>query len=87
MAFSIHLDQPTAEALAHAVHETGRSRNALIREAVRQWLARAAHTEWPNVVRHFKGDPKAVRFEDYRVGLCDPQDPFEALPVSPRRRT
>lgn len=87
MAFSIHLDQPTTEALAQAVHETGRSRNALIREAVRQWLERAEHTEWPDVVRRFKGDPKAVRFEDYRVGLGDPQDPFERLPMSPRRRT
>jgi Arc/MetJ-type ribon-helix-helix transcriptional regulator len=87
MTFSIHLDEPTAEALARAVQETGRTRNALIREAVRQWLASADHAEWPDVVRHFKGDPKAVRFEEYRAGLCEPQDPFETPAPRRRRRT
>lgn len=87
MTFSIHLDQPTAEALAQAVQETGRTRNALIREAVHQWLASKEHAEWPDVVRHFKGAPGAARFEEYRVGLREPQDPFDLPLKHARRRT
>jgi predicted transcriptional regulator len=86
MTFSIHLDQPTAEALAHAVHETGLTRNALIREAVRQWLARTQHAEWPDVVRRFKGHANAERFEASRADLRDPRDPFETPPTRPRPR-
>jgi predicted transcriptional regulator len=86
MTFSIHLDQPTAEALARVVRETGRTRNALIREAVRHWLATTERSEWPPVVRHFKGDANAVRFEEHRQGLREPQDPFATSNRSPGRR-
>jgi hypothetical protein len=60
------------------VRETGRTRNALIREAVRHWLATTEHSEWPPAVRDFKGYASAVRFEEHRQGLSDPQDPFGA---------
>ncbi|HEY3380773.1 MAG TPA: ribbon-helix-helix protein, CopG family [Vicinamibacterales bacterium] len=86
MTFSIHIDQPTAEALARAARTSGRTRNALIREAIRTWLATAERAEWPTIVRRFTGEPRAARFEDLRTDLVEPRDPFEVLPRR-RRRT
>jgi predicted transcriptional regulator len=78
MTFSIHIDEPTAEALARAVRESGKTRNRLIRDAIRQWLASAERREWPAAVRDFRGEGRVARFEDHRADLREPLDPFAA---------
>jgi metal-responsive CopG/Arc/MetJ family transcriptional regulator len=72
MTFSIHIDDSTAEALARAAQATGRTRNALIRQAIREWLAGRERKEWPGVVRQFKGVATAAPFESNRRELLEP---------------
>jgi predicted transcriptional regulator len=87
MTFSVHIDEPTAAALARAVRASGRTRNALIRQAIREWLASRERTGWPAVVREFKGVKDAVRFErDRDTLLPPPADPLAPRPRSRKRR-
>lgn len=50
MNFSVHLDRETAAALERLVRETGKSRNALIVQAVRDLVA-GGRRGWPASVR------------------------------------
>jgi hypothetical protein len=87
MTFSIHIDEPTAVALAQAARATGRTRNALIRQAIGEWLASRERTDWPAIVREFKGVRGAVPFERDRHALvAPPADPLAPRARSPRRR-
>ena len=56
---------------ATALHKT---RNAIIREAIAEWVERHKVNEWPASVLHFKGVPDAPRFESYRDELKKPKD-------------
>jgi hypothetical protein len=79
MTFSIHLDESLGVRLNRTAKESGKARNALIREAVREWLDRRRPREWPTEVMDFRGIPGIVRFEHGRKGLKPPRDPFNAL--------
>ncbi len=49
MNFSVHLSDDLVERLNQTARESGKTRNALIREAVGEWLGRrrAAKWAWP----------------------------------------
>ena len=79
MNFSIHLSDTLAKHLQQIAQETGRSRNALIQEAVESWLASREQRRWPQEVLDFEGVPDAVPFEQSRVDLLPPHEPFDAL--------
>ena len=79
MNFSIHLSDTLAERLQQIAQETGRSRNALIREAVESWLASREQRRWPQEVLDFQGVPDTVPFEQDRTNLLPPREPFDAL--------
>jgi len=79
MTFSIHLEDALAERLNRIAKESGKARNALIREALREWLDRRRPREWPSEVTDFRGIPGIARFERGRKGLKAPRDPFNAL--------
>jgi len=86
MTFSIHIDEATADALRRAAQATGRTRNALIRQAIGDWLANRERNEWPAVVRRFKGVKNAAPFESYRHELLEPAgDPLARSRRSRRR--
>ena len=79
MNFSIHLNDTLIRRLQQIAQENGRSRNALIREAVENWLASREQRPWPQEVLDFQGVPDAVPFEQGRVDLLPPHEPFDAL--------
>ena len=55
MNFSLHLDSDTLARLAAAVKRTGVTRNRIIGEAVREWLARNEEPTWPQALaEHFR---------------------------------
>jgi predicted DNA-binding protein len=86
MTFSIHIDEPTAEALARAARAAGRTRNALIRQAIQEWLTRRERQDWPAIVREFKGDRRVTPFETSRRALREPPaDPLASTARSRRR--
>jgi hypothetical protein len=80
MTFSIYLDDKLTKRLNRAASESGKARNALIRQALEEWLARSRAERWPEAVLAFKGVRGAPRFEKSRKGLKPPRAPFDTLP-------
>jgi hypothetical protein len=76
MTFSIYLDEKLTKRLNRVAAESGRARNALIREALEQWLAKSQPEAWPELVLAFKGVRGAPSFEKTRKTLTPPREPF-----------
>ncbi len=74
MHFNIYLDDTTGQQLTAFAHQTGESRNALIRKAVSDWLSRQAQPQWPVAVLNFKGMADVPPFEASRDQLKPPVD-------------
>jgi hypothetical protein len=79
MNFSIHLSNDLVERLDQIARESGKTRNALIREAVGELLDRRRVSKWPISVMNFRGIPGMIRFEESRKELKPPRPPFSAL--------
>ncbi len=78
MNISIYLEDELSKKVRAQAKLLGKSRNAIIREAISEWLARRKTKHWPAAVLNFKGDPDFPRFESYRSELLPPkEDPFE----------
>jgi predicted transcriptional regulator len=75
MHFNITLDDRAGAQISHCAEATGKSRDALIREAVDEWLARHGET-WPEEILAFQGVADFPAFEAARsesaAPLADP---------------
>lgn len=67
MNFSIHLEERLAAGLKRHASRSGRTRNALINEAVRQYLERAQRDAWPEELRDFEALDDLKPFESQRA--------------------
>ena len=77
MNFNIYLDEKTGRQLNQAAKQTGENRNALVRQAVSDWLNRHGKPQWPDEVLAFKGMAGMPRFEASRGRLKAPNpDPL-----------
>jgi len=78
---NIYLQDQLLEEVDRLARETGKSRSALIREAIEAWLARRSGKEgWPTSVRDWRGAPEFPPFERARSELSGrPEDPFVDL--------
>jgi predicted transcriptional regulator len=77
MNFNIYLDDETGQRLNRAAKREGESRNALVRQAVSEWLNRHGKSQWPDDVLAFKGMTDMPRFEGSRGRLKPPDaDPL-----------
>lgn len=78
MNINIYLQDQLLAEVDRLARETGRSRSALIREAIEAWLARRSGKEgWPASVRDWKGVPDFPPFETARrESAARPEDPF-----------
>lgn len=77
MNFNIYLDDETGQKLTLAAQESGENRNAVIRQAVAEWLARHAQPQWPESILGFQGIPDLPAFEASRNQLTPPRtDPL-----------
>ncbi len=81
MNFSVHLSDELVERLNQAARESGKTRNALIREALGEWLGRHRPGKWPVEVMNFRGIRGIKRFEEDRKKLKPPRSPFDAVPA------
>ena len=80
MTFSVYLEEKLAARLDRTARQSGKSRNAIVREALGEWLNKGRSDEWPRAVREFRGVRSAPRFEENRKELRPPRDPFDAFP-------
>ncbi len=74
MNFNIYLDDDTGMQLNRAVEQSGESRNALIRQALSEWLRRHGTPQWPAELLSFEGLADLPPFESTRQGLNPPSD-------------
>lgn len=72
MNFNIYLDDETGEQLNLAAKQEGESRNALVRQAVSEWLNRHGKPQWPDAVLAFEGVATLRPFEADRGDLKPP---------------
>ncbi len=79
MNFSVHLNEELVRRLNEAAKESGKTRNALIREAVAEWLGHRRPGRWPAEVMNFCGIRGLKRFEQTRKNLKPPRPPFDAV--------
>ena len=81
MPFSIHMDEETRRAIEALARKSGKTRNALINEAVREFVRSRAAQEWPENVRGWMAArPKRAHatmpaFESYRSELAEQGEP------------
>ncbi len=77
MHFNVYMDDQTGQQLSDAALQQGQTRNALIRAAVRDWLARQNQPQWPAEVLDFTGLAETPPFEAGREQLKPPSlDPL-----------
>lgn len=75
------MDEETRRAIEALAHKSGKTRNALINEAVREFVRSRAAQEWPETVRAWiAAGPKRVNammlpFESYRSELTRQGEP------------
>ncbi|MBU0593857.1 MAG: ribbon-helix-helix protein, CopG family [Gammaproteobacteria bacterium] len=72
MHFNVYIDDQTGQQLNAAAQQQGQTRNALIRMAVRDWLARQNQPKWPEEVLDFQGMADMLPFEAGREQLKPP---------------
>lgn len=78
MHFNVYLDDQTGQLLTDAAQQNGQPRNALIRQAVSEWLERQGKPQWPEEVMAFKGMADMPLFEASRDKLMPPSaEPLE----------
>ena len=77
MNFNIYLDDETGRQLNEVAGQAGESRNALVRQAVSEWLKRHGEPQWPAELLAFKGIADVPPFEADRDRLVPPSaDPL-----------
>lgn len=77
MNFNVYLDDATARRLTALAKRRRTTRNAIIRDAVKDWLEMSGAKRWPAQILSFEGLPDLVPFEKHRADLgAAPVDPF-----------
>jgi len=66
MHFNIYLDDETGAQLKRLATRLGTTRNALIREAMRDFVSRKGRRQWSDRVLRFTPDPAMAPFESLR---------------------
>jgi Arc/MetJ-type ribon-helix-helix transcriptional regulator len=79
MNFSVHLTSEMVRRLDERARDSGKKRNALIREAIAEWLDRTRVAKWPPIITEFRGIRGLRRFEAERKHLKPPREPFDAF--------
>ena len=74
MNFNVYVEDWIGQQLEQSVQATGKSRNAIIREAIQLWLDQQKKSQWPSEILDFMGVEDAIVFESYRDELTPPNE-------------
>lgn len=78
MNFNIYVSDQLGAQLLQFSKVTGKTKNAIIRQAIEEWLYKRASSSWPESIVLFKGIEGIERFEASRSELLEPEaNPFE----------
>lgn len=73
MNFSIYISDEMEKKLDSVASNFGKKRNAVIREALEEWIARHDNSGWPKSVLDYKGTQNSIDFESYRNEMKEPE--------------
>lgn len=77
MNINIYLENNLGQQLRERAVTLKKPRNAIIREAIQEWIMRHRTNTWPTVIRNYKGMGNFPRFESYRKEFKKTKDdPF-----------
>ena len=78
MNVNVYLENSLNKEIVVLAKKLHKSRNAIVREALKEWVSNHRTEEWPTLRRNFKGIPTMTSFEAHRKELKSPkEDPFE----------
>lgn len=78
MNVNIYLEDELADELRHIADVTGKSRNLVIREAIKEYVTDHSIKPWPDSVQSFTGIKSFPDEKILRQGIKPPkEDPFE----------
>ncbi len=74
MNVNIYLEDSLGKCLNQQAKKIGKSRNAIVREAIKEWMEHHGTKRWPNSILTFTGIEGVVPFESYRTDLLPPEE-------------
>lgn len=77
MNFNIYVNDQLGAKLLQLSKATGKTKNAIIRQAIEEWLHKKAPSRWPESIISFQGIDGIEAFESSRSELREPEaNPF-----------
>ncbi|MCZ8287499.1 CopG family transcriptional regulator [Microcystis sp. LE19-59.1C] len=74
MNFNLYLEDELSQQLQALSRSTGKSQNALIREAIHLLITTKEQSQWSSTILNFQGISDAIVFEAYREELSPPRE-------------
>ena len=74
MNFNIYLEDELGNNLVTIAEKLGKTRNSIIREALKDYIDKQMSEQWPETILVFKGIDEGIDFESYRQDLLPPND-------------
>ncbi|MCE2664056.1 MAG: ribbon-helix-helix protein, CopG family [Microcystis sp. M53603_WE2] len=74
MNFNLDLEDELSQQLQALSRSTGKSQNALIREAIQLLITTKEQSQWSSTILNFQGISDAIVFEAYREELSPPRE-------------
>lgn len=67
MSFHVYVEPDLERKIEDLCKKTGRKRNAIVREALKEFVEKHSSESWPESVFDFKPSSKLTRFESLRA--------------------
>lgn len=74
MNVNIYVEDKLGKEINQMAKALGKSRNAVIREALKEWVIHHGRHEWPNIVKNYAGVKDFPNFEEYRNELKEKKE-------------
>ncbi len=74
MSFHVYVEPELERKIEDLCKKTGRKRNAIVREALKEFVEKHSTQAWPDAVFDFKPNSKLARFESFRGDLLPERD-------------
>lgn len=74
MNFNVYIDDSVGKKVMQVAKTSKMSRNAIVRQALEEWLEGHFPRQWPETIMKFSGVAKIPPFEKYRNELSKPKD-------------
>lgn len=74
MNINVYFEDSIGKNLNQYAKKLGKTRNAIVREAVKEWIDHHQSTKWPNSILKFSGVKDFPSFESHRTDLTPPKE-------------